>query len=307
MSGYLILLSPSLLFILVGEARAISVKRSPGGPVVRPPGHNDPHTPNYTPGSAFKTNGQRKRAEAVPADHQDRPGRQDGLGQPRIEKRNIFSQLLDIDRDSHHLPHLYKTYLDHHRNSVANDNNDWVDENDNQERHEKTDEDDENEYRDLISIESLDDADTSTPVVIEPSLHPTLESLFDSHNNDNKHNNLIDQDREQEGNIFGSNYDDEDDNDNEIEVLNRMQASYPWPHLHHPSLSSPSSSSSSGSEDPMQHVENILKSQIWIIDEWDEDFDVLDDLIDWIEDVDHVRAPTTSSTPTRSPFSRFFS
>ncbi|KAF9906597.1 hypothetical protein EC991_000473 [Linnemannia zychae] len=288
------------------HARAVSVRRSPrgddeGGPIYIPPGRK-PHTPCYPPGQC---GGQ------LHADDDDKRRKRSLDGEPepqRIEKRNLFSRLLNTGS-------LHRTTYPRVQNSNSNSNNNnrvyqsygddnesneeylyWraeeeegIDEEDDLERHGGIYEDvDEDEGEDGIVVMfgdvtsgTVKQPGASTSIVIEPFPYPAAAGLFDSKDDGQMREN---------SNTASTAAARDDDNDRENDEdtamdMDRIRANHPWYHnQQHPS--SPSD---------YQETDNIIKSLTWIVDEWDEDLDgvedeILDDLTDWIDNLDHVRA-----------------
>ncbi|KAF9133935.1 hypothetical protein BGW39_008568 [Mortierella sp. 14UC] len=230
----------------------------------------------------------------------------------RIEKLNLFSRLLNADR-LHRMPHrrvhisnnnnnnnnrIYQSSNNDNENSEAEEYFYWkaeeeeegIHDEDGLERHggidKDVDDEEENEQDGRVVLfrnvapGTVRQAGASTSINIEPFLHPAAaahSSLYDD-----KNDGVVKEDSNA-ATATGDN-DAEDD-----EAMDRVQASHPWSHQQHPSSSS-----------KHHATNNFLKSQIWIVDEWDEDFEgvedeTMDDLIDWIDDLDHVRARSSAS------------
>ncbi|KAK3826315.1 MAG: hypothetical protein JOS17DRAFT_257316 [Linnemannia elongata] len=298
------------------DARAIFHKRTPDSNddnsahdtlIEIPPGRNPDHIrypPGNNPGS-FRTNSKRRKrsdtqlkveAEAV-----------EGTG-TRIEKRNLVSQLLNTNR-LHRRPgthHLYNLKMNDETSSDTNgsgsgeaeeysywnieeedDEEEGIDEEDDLERHGGIYEGDDDEGFEVVGIVNQVLGGASTPIVIEPFIrHPAHgSSLFDTDINSGSSGNG--NDRAGDHDKKSSNAEDSNGDDDE-EDLERIRASQPWYQHQYPSSSSLKHHNDNNSNDNNSNDDNdILKSQIWIVDEWDEDFD---DFIDWIDDLDHVRA-----------------
>ncbi|KAK3826707.1 MAG: hypothetical protein J3R72DRAFT_457577 [Linnemannia gamsii] len=304
----LTLLASSSSIIATTDARAVPIKRSPGtddkDPVYIPPGHDyNPHTPCVWPdqcGGELHTNGggggkRQKRSFE--------PQAQQAQEQPQIEKRNLFSRLFNTER-SHHSHHRTSSHKVHYQsynnidkdgidNSEAEEYHYWnveeqeegeeeegIDVEDDMERHsgiyEDVDDDDDEDVGDddgravLFGSASpstiVRAAGANAPIVTEPFLHPTsLSSLIEDKETggDQVHEKKEEDNSTAAVAIAAA----AGDNNDEDEDMDRIRASQPW--YQHPEQY-PSSSSASASS--RHHTNNIL-SQIWIVDEWDEDFE----------------------------------
>ncbi|KAF9133030.1 hypothetical protein BGX30_012436 [Mortierella sp. GBA39] len=278
------------------DARAISHKRTPnsnddnGGRntlIEYPPGHNRDHIlypPGKVPGSLHTDNKRRKQSD-TPL----RAEAEEGTG-ARIEKRNLFSQLLNTHL-LHRLPsmrHLYSLNMNDdtdsdtngngsggaegysYRNAEEEDEEERIDEEDDIERHVGIydDDDDDDEGFEDVEIVTQVIRGASAPIIIEPFIrHPAHgSSLFDTDISSGSNGNDCAGDHDEKISYTADNNDDTD----------------------------------------------FLNSQIWIVDEWDEDFDgveeTIDDFIDWIDNLDHVRArPTGGHSGNNFPLLRLFS
>ncbi|KAF8945837.1 hypothetical protein BGZ47_001864 [Haplosporangium gracile] len=325
----LALLSSSTL-ITTANARAIFQKRASdsnddnnrGNLIVYPPGHYDGHTPfppNKDPGS-FHTDKRRKRSAPLQASATEAQAEAEAEAGTRIEKRSLFSRLLNTDRlHPHRRPsthHLYNLNVFDDENDGSNNGNGGVGvkdysywnteeeeeegivEEDDLERHGRTyedDDDDERAFEDVGIVNQIAGG-ASTSVIIEPFIrHPAHgSSLFDTDGSSSYSNSNSDQEQHDDSSTGVSNSNSNDSND-EDEDLDRIRASQPWYQHQYPS-------SSKHHTDSNNNDDNILKDQTWIVDEWDEDFDDveenLDDFIDWIDDLDHARARPASSDST---------
>lgn len=156
------------------------------------------------------------------------------------------------------------------------------------ERHGGIYEDDDDEVFEDVGIVRQVIGGAGTPIVIEPFVrHPAHgNSLFDIDISSSSNGNDRPGDHDEKGSNAGDNNSDDDDK----EDLDRIRASQPWYQYQYLSSSSPKHHNNENNDD----TDDILKSQIWIVDEWDEDFDgveeTIDDFIDWIDELDHVRA-----------------
>ncbi|KAF9148613.1 hypothetical protein BG015_009636 [Linnemannia schmuckeri] len=312
------LLSSSAL-ITTANARVIPQKRAPdsnddnnrGNLLIYPPGHYGGHTPfppHKDPGS-FHTNKRRKRSDPLQVSVTEAQAE----AETRIEKRNLFSRLLNTDRL---YPHRRPSFHHFYNLNVIDDENDentngsggigaeeysyWnseeeeeeeIDEEDDLERHGgiyEDDDDDEGGFEDVRFVNQMVGG-ASTPIVIEPFIHHSAHgsSLFDTDGSSSSSNS--DQEQHEDSSTGVSNNSDSND---EGEDFDRIRASQPL--YQHQYLSSSKHHTDSNNND-----DNILKNQIWIVDEWDEDFDgveeTIDDFVDWIDDLDHVRARPASS------------
>ncbi|KAH7048100.1 hypothetical protein BKA57DRAFT_464129 [Linnemannia elongata] len=299
------------------DARAIPQKRTPDSNdgnsdtlIVYPPsGHNPDHIlypPGKDPGSLHTDNKRRKRSDTqlrVEAEAEEGSG-------AKIEKRNLFSQVLNSGRlhrrpSTHHLYNL-------HTNDVANidtkgsgngraeeypywsaeeEDEEEIDEEVDLERHVGIyeDDDDDNLGSEDVGIVRQVIGGDSTPIIIEPFIrHPAHgSSLFDTDISSSSNGNDLASDLDEKNSNAGDNNNNDEDDEEDLE---RIQASQPWLQHQYSSSSSPKHHHNNKNNDDA----DILKSQIWIVDEWDEDFDgveeTIDDFIDWIDDLDHVRA-----------------
>ncbi|KAG0287438.1 hypothetical protein BGZ97_007095, partial [Linnemannia gamsii] len=304
-------------------ARALPQKRSPdtndddsnngshSDLIVYPPGKHDGHTP-YLPGKgggSLSTDKRRKKRSDTKVVQAEATAT--GAGKT-LEKRNLFSRLFNTNHDRGHHPR-HRQPQPSNKLSNENDRNtgsveeysywnaeeedeEGIDDEDDLEQHSgiyeddyDDDDDDKGRYEDL-GLVSQGVARASTPIVIEPFIrHPAHgSSLFDTESNS--------QDQAEDSNNHG-----ESNNkiDNEDEDLDRIRASHPWYQQQqlHPSSSSSSKyhavddNDSHENDNNNEDDNNILTNQIWIVDDWDEDFDgveeTIDDLIDWIDDLDH--------------------
>ncbi|KAG0285452.1 hypothetical protein BGZ96_010296 [Linnemannia gamsii] len=237
-----------------------------------------------------------------------------------FEKRNLFSRLLNTIRDRSRNPRDRRPSHKHNVNgfndeydgntgdleeysywNAEEEDEEGIDEEDDLERHggiygDDDDDDDNDDNLDKGGFENLGLVSqvvvkASAPIVIEPFIrHPAHgSSLFDTDNS---------QDQVEDSNNHGES--NNNNIDKEDEDLARIRASQPWYQQQlHPSSSSSKHHADNDNESNNEYDSNILRSQIWIVDEWDEDFDgveeTIDDLIDWIDDLDHVRARPASA------------
>ncbi|KAG9069035.1 hypothetical protein KI688_009925 [Linnemannia hyalina] len=264
------------------------------------------------PGPLHTDNKRRKRS-----DTQLRAEAEEGTG-ARIEKRSLFSRLLNSNL-LHRRPtmrHLYNLNMDDDTNGDTNDGGaeryaywnaeeeeeERIDEEDDLERRVGIYEDDDDEGFEDVGIVNQVIRGTSTPLIIEPFIrHPAHgSSLFDTDIGSGSNGNDRAGDHDEK-----ISYDDDGDDE---EDLDRIRASQPW-YLHqYTSSSSPKHHNDKNNDDDA----DIIESQIWIIDEWDEDFDgveeTIDDFIDWIDDLDHVRARSAGDhSGNNFPLWRLFS
>ncbi|KAF9093949.1 hypothetical protein BGX29_009730 [Mortierella sp. GBA35] len=296
------------------DARAVSVNRSPSPGadenMTVNPNNWRPHSPYVDPSNppgGLEIGGGNKRRKKSDSQAQGVAQVATIQGQHHNE-RNIFSRLLSNDR--HFVstpPHDYQT--NSNNEDEENDSEEYVYWNADGEEEEGIDEDDDLERRGGV-YEDTDDEDAfdeiiitntraaSTSIVIEPFLR-IHRSLFD-------HLSRLDPDQkdqeeeEEDSNSISS----EDDSFLDVNAdmdEDRIRAGHPWYNQHDQLPSS------------KQHAANVLKSQTWIIDEWDEDFEgvedtLMDELMDWIDDISHVPARSGSdSAATTSGLSSFFS
>ncbi|KAF9965461.1 hypothetical protein BGZ70_004831 [Mortierella alpina] len=96
---------------------------------------------------------------------------------------------------------------------------------------------------------------------------------------------------------IGIAYDEEEESEMDDYYWNAYRRRQPRPGVHSPSPPQ--------SREERREHERTLLSPVWAVDEWDEDLDTvveeaMDELMDWVQDVDHGQAVDTKHTPSRA-------